>query len=78
MHDEVQPVSYHLNLFQCLAHDALNSPEDQELLKFVIDSLDFLMIEEARRLPKIFLQQYTQIEPLLALLYKQASSLSLP
>jgi hypothetical protein len=77
MMEELQPVSFHLSLFEFFAHLSLGSPKDQTLCKFAIDCLDFLTLPELKNL-KIFIQVYSQIETLFALLIKQAMQLALP
>lgn len=46
MDEETNPIAYNLNIFEFLAHFALKNPEKPLLMKFALDSLDFLRIDE--------------------------------
>jgi hypothetical protein len=48
MGEESSPVSYIMSLFEFFAHEALQSPKEKTLSKFIVDALDFLSIGEAK------------------------------
>jgi hypothetical protein len=46
MHDDVQPLSYNLHIFEFMAHLAMRNPHNLHLVKLTVDSLDYLRIED--------------------------------
>lgn len=48
--EDNQPVAYNLSLFEFLAHLALASEKDASLMKFCLDSLEFLQVTDITKL----------------------------
>ena len=48
--EEAQPIAYNLSLFEFLANLALTNDRDASLLKFALDSLEFLTINDVTKL----------------------------
>jgi len=76
MLEQKTPISYQLNLFEFFCFFALNNPEDQHLLTFCVDMIDFLNLQELEKVVPVLKSAWRQIDELLQILVRQMNLLS--
>ena len=76
MLEQKTPISYQLNLFEFFCFFALNNPDDQHLLTFCVDMIDFLNLQELEKVLPVLKSAWRQIDDLLQILVRQMNLLS--